>query len=159
MDKYKIQKTFYAIYGIGGFAKEILPLISNQVSSQNIRYEIVFVLDSKYITDKKEFKGYKILSFEDYIRINCENKYLTVAFSDAKRRRDVMEQSYKNNILPFNVVASNAMVLGDVDIGDGSILCPFVTLTSDIKIGKCFQANIYSYVAHDCVIGDNVYNN
>ena len=31
-----------------------------------------------------------------------------------------------------------------------------MTLTSDVVIGKCFQANLYSYVAHDCVIGDYV---
>jgi hypothetical protein len=29
-------------------------------------------------------------------------------------------------------------------------------LTSNIRIGKFFQANIYSYVAHDCIIGDYV---
>ena len=31
-----------------------------------------------------------------------------------------------------------------------------MTLTSNIIIGKNFHANIYSYIAHDCVIGDNV---
>ena len=30
------------------------------------------------------------------------------------------------------------------------------TFTSNIKIGKSFQANIYSYIAHDCIIGDYV---
>jgi hypothetical protein len=29
-------------------------------------------------------------------------------------------------------------------------------LTSNISIGKSFHANIYSYVAHDCKIGDYV---
>ena len=36
------------------------------------------------------------------------------------------------------------------------MLCPFVTLTSNIRIGQQFHANIHSYVAHDCVIGDFV---
>jgi acetyltransferase-like isoleucine patch superfamily enzyme len=31
-----------------------------------------------------------------------------------------------------------------------------VTLTSNIRIGRCFHANLYSYVEHDCVIGDFV---
>ena len=35
-------------------------------------------------------------------------------------------------------------------------MSPFVTITSNIKIGKCFHANLYSYVEHDCVIGDFV---
>ena len=46
--------------------------------------------------------------------------------------------------------------MDNVVIGDGSILCPFVTLTSNITLGKCFHANLYSYVEHDCVIGDFV---
>ena len=46
--------------------------------------------------------------------------------------------------------------MNNVKVGDGSIICPFVTLTSNINIGKSFHANIYSYVAHDCQIGDYV---
>ncbi len=41
-------------------------------------------------------------------------------------------------------------------IGEGAILCAYTTITSNAKIGKYFHANIYSYVAHDCVIGDFV---
>ena len=33
---------------------------------------------------------------------------------------------------------------------------PFVTLGSNVQIGKSFHANLYSYVEHDCVIGDYV---
>ena len=29
-------------------------------------------------------------------------------------------------------------------------------MTSNIEIGVCFQANIYSYVGHDCRVGDYV---
>ena len=45
---------------------------------------------------------------------------------------------------------------GQEKIGEGTILSPFVTLTSNIQIGQYFQANLYSYVEHDCVIGDFV---
>ncbi|MRA52829.1 acetyltransferase, partial [Escherichia coli] len=55
-----------------------------------------------------------------------------------------------------NVCAANALVYDDVDIGEGAILCGFTHLTSTIRIGRHFHANIYSYVAHDCVIGDFV---
>ena len=36
------------------------------------------------------------------------------------------------------------------------ILCGFATITSNATIGRHFHGNIYSYVAHDCVIGDFV---
>jgi sugar O-acyltransferase (sialic acid O-acetyltransferase NeuD family) len=46
--------------------------------------------------------------------------------------------------------------MDDVQLGEGAILSPFVTLTSNIRIGRHFHANLYSYVEHDCKIGDFV---
>ena len=56
----------------------------------------------------------------------------------------------------FEVRAANVVQLDNVQLGEGAILCPFVTLTSNIRIGRHFHANLYSYVEHDCVIGDFV---
>ena len=46
--------------------------------------------------------------------------------------------------------------MDDVVIGEGALISPFVTFTSNIRIGNHFHANLYSYVEHDCVIGDYV---
>ena len=46
--------------------------------------------------------------------------------------------------------------MDEAQIAEGSALSPFVSITSNIKIGKCFHANLYSYVEHDCIIGDFV---
>lgn len=56
----------------------------------------------------------------------------------------------------FEVRAANVVHLDDVQLGEGAILSPFVHLTSNIRIAQHFHANIYSYVAHHCVIGDYV---
>ncbi len=56
----------------------------------------------------------------------------------------------------FSVMSSSACILDDVQMGEGAFLAPFVTLTSNIRIGRHFHANLYSYVEHDCVIGDFV---
>lgn len=62
----------------------------------------------------------------------------------------------KAGIESLDVKAANASILDDVVLGEGSILCGFTQMTSNIRIGRYFHANIYSYVAHDCVIGDFV---
>jgi len=54
------------------------------------------------------------------------------------------------------LIGAGAKILGNVEIGEGAALSPFVTLTSNIRIGRHFHANLYSYVEHDCVIGDFV---
>lgn len=51
---------------------------------------------------------------------------------------------------------STVVQMDDVNIADGACLSPFVTLTSNICIGRGFHANLYSYVEHDCRIGDFV---
>ena len=56
----------------------------------------------------------------------------------------------------FKVRAADIVVMDAVEIGKGAVLSPFVTLISNIRIGRCFHANIYSHVAHACVIGDFV---
>jgi sugar O-acyltransferase (sialic acid O-acetyltransferase NeuD family) len=56
----------------------------------------------------------------------------------------------------FEVRSHNVVQMDDVQLGKGAVLSPFVTLTSNIRIGKHFHANLYSYVEHDCVIGDYV---
>ena len=148
-------QVIYGIYGIGGFAREILPLVREKAKKNN-NCKIYFIVDDKYLNDKKELKGIEIISFNNFIEISGAEKFITVGFSNVFRRIEVFNFCEKNNIKLLNVSATNIVIMDNVKIGDGSILCPFVTLTSDITIGKGFQANIYSYVAHDCSIGDYV---
>jgi sugar O-acyltransferase (sialic acid O-acetyltransferase NeuD family) len=71
-------------------------------------------------------------------------------------RERLVKQCIEDKIKFFEVRAANVVQLDDVQMGEGAILCPFVTLTSNIRIGKHFHANIYSYVEHDSIIGDYV---
>ena len=139
----------YGIYGASGFGKEILPLVKEQFGSKS---KIVFVDDGDV---PNKLLGCDILNFEQFVNLESEKK-VTIAIANSKVREKLTLKCLENSIEIFNIKASNSIVLEDVKMGDGSILCPFVTLTSDITIGKSFQANIYSYVAHDCVIGDFV---
>ena len=147
--------SVYGIYGVGGFAREILPLVRDELKNKN-GIKIYFVVDEQYMTDRKTLNGVEIVSFNQFNEFKDVQKYLTVGFSNTMRRIEVFEYCQKNNIKLLNIKASNVVILENLKIGEGSILCPFVTLTSDVTIGKGFQANIYSYVAHDCVIGDYV---
>ncbi|TLT01323.1 NeuD/PglB/VioB family sugar acetyltransferase [Aliarcobacter cibarius] len=147
--------SIYGIYGVGGFAREILPLLRDEVKNKD-GIKIYFVVDEQYVTDKKTLNGVEIVSFNQFNEFKDIQKYLAVGFSNTMRRIEVFEYCQKNDIKLLNIKASNVVVMDNVQIGEGAILCPFVTLTSDITIGKSFQANLYSYVAHDCVIGDFV---
>lgn len=146
----------YAIYGAGGHGRETMPLARTTLEETRGRgrsYELVFVDDS---LSNSVINGHRVLSYQAFRSAAAVEKYVNVAVADSTTRRALFERCSRDGIEPFDVRASNVCTLDDVILGPGSILAPFVTLTSNIRIGAGFHANTYCSVAHDCVIGDYV---
>ena len=146
----------YGIYGIGGFAREVAPVLNAYLKSINDNFEIYFISELESEIGLKEINSYKIMSFENFLKINSQEKYISLAISNSQLRMKVSKKCKSNNLKFFNIVSTNSVVMDNVSFDEGVIICPYVTITSNIKIGKHFHANIYSYVAHDCQIGNYV---
>ena len=147
----------YAIYGSGGYAREVMPLLRDYVNtiSQHDNNEFIFLDD--FVTEEGMVNGSQVLNFEKLIKsYNCSKIKCCVAIADKTVREKLTQKCIDNDIEMISVKSLNAVVMDEVTIGEGSVLSPFVTVTSNVSIGKSFHANIYSYVAHDCVIGDFV---
>lgn len=143
-----------AIYGASGFGSEVLPVVREQLSSDtDASASFVFVDDGCCGMEKN---GIPVLSYDDFISRPAAEKFVVVAIANSKVRETVMQRCRNDGIQPLAVRASNVVLMDDVVIGKGAILCPFSCITSNIRIGDYFHSNIYSYVAHDCVIGDYV---
>ena len=140
------------VYGASGFGKEVMPLVRQQFPILG-KDDFIFIDDGRAGT---HLNGYSVLSYTDFIKQPVSNKLVTIAIANSSVREKLVTQLNQDNIQHLSIQASNTVVLDEVEIGEGSLLCPFTCLTSNIKIGKFFHANIYSYVAHDCVIGDYV---
>ena len=98
--------------------------------------------------------GYSVLSLDEFIQLNGK-KYFNVAVGSGGDR-EAMVTKVGSNAEPLALLAPQATILDCNIIGIGSVFCPNTMVTSNAKIGKFFQCNIYAYVAHDCVIGDFV---
>lgn len=144
----------YAIYGASGCGRGIMPLARAALSAEGISLDNIFFIDDGL--DVFSVNGQKILKYEDFLAVPAMRKHVAIAIANSGVREKIACRLEKDNIIPWEVKANNIVVMDEVDIGVGSILSPFVTLTSNIKIGKFFHANIYSYVEHDCIIGDFV---
>ncbi|ASC55896.1 acetyltransferase [Vibrio vulnificus] len=138
------------VYGASGFGREVMPIVKQQIGSEA---SFVFIDDG---AQDKELNGVSILKFEQFLQEDYDSKEVVIAIADSKIREKLAEKLCLNNIKQLNIFAANSMILDANEIGEGAILCPFTMITSNAKIGKGFHANIYSYVAHDCVIGDYV---
>jgi sugar O-acyltransferase (sialic acid O-acetyltransferase NeuD family) len=146
-------KIIHGVFGVGGYGREVMPLV--QKIADREAADVVFVVDADYKT-QNEVDGVKILSFDEFLSIEYNSKYLTIAVADHALRRKISEISINNGIKLSNVVADNVVLLGRNTISEGVILSPFVTITTNCTIGRGFHANLYSYVGHDCILGDYV---
>ena len=142
-------KQLIGIYGASGFGKELLPLVREQYRDA----QLCFVDDG---SQDKQLNNYRIYTYTEYLALLNADKGVVLAIADSKIREVLEAKCAKDKVSILSLKASNSIVLDNVEIGEGSVLCHFTQLTSNIKIGKQFQANIYSYIAHDCVIGDYV---
>ena len=146
-----LSESFFAVYGASGFGREVMPLVRAMHSHDAT--ELCFIDDG--VSDSV-VNGIARLSYPEFLAKNSSRKRIAIAVSDPSTRERLALKCQNDQIEFFDVRASNVVVLDDVVIGVGSVLCGFVTITSNVRIGRHFHANIYSYVAHDCVIGDFV---
>lgn len=115
--------------------------------------QLVFVDDSAVGVP---VNGYRAITWPDFVEQPDDQKLICLAIANSTVRERLAIRAKSAGVGFFSVMAANTVILDDVILGEGSILCPFVTLTSNIRIGCHFHANLYSYVEHDCVIGDFV---
>lgn len=145
----------YGMIGAGGFGREVMPVAQQMCASQDPtgRFELVFIDDKP---PAPELNGHRVLTKAQFLQENHPEKFFNITIANASIRERLATEFISLGITPFAIKAANHLDLAHNEVGEGAILCPFVTLTANVKIGRFFHANIYSYVAHDSVIGDFV---
>ena len=103
-----------------------------------------------------ECNGHPVLTYAEWLRQPATSRHVNIAIANSATREKLVKRCEADGVSFFEVRAANVVQLDEVHFGEGAILCPFVTLTSNIRIGRHFHANLYSYVEHDCTIGDFV---
>jgi sugar O-acyltransferase (sialic acid O-acetyltransferase NeuD family) len=140
----------YGIVGAGGFGREVMHTFMSNKKNNN---DTVFFIDENIRAN--EIDGIKVIKYEDFLKLK-NKKFINIAISDYTIREKIYRASIKSDLSFFSIIANNVVIMNNTNMGDCCILQPFVTITNNVKIGNCFQANLYSYVGHDCIIGDFV---
>lgn len=144
----------YGIWGAGGFAREVMPVAAKYLSAILTEpFSIVHVVDEE--PAQTTVNGHEVWTSDRFLNAGGE-RYFNVAIASWKVRKRIAESCLTAGLRPFSILAINSWITQSNELGEGIIFCPFTTATASACIGKYFHANIYSYVAHDCVIGDYV---
>ena len=138
------------IMGASGFALEITEYLKNDGN-----YEIGGYFD----IDQNDYNKYgfssPFLHSEKDFNFK-KNDNIIISIAEPKIKRNIYLEMENKNVNFLSFLSKYAYISSDCEIGEGAIICPFVTITSNAQIGINFHANIYSYISHDCIIGNHV---
>ena len=123
-----------ALIGYGGHAREVMAQMGKKLTC---------FVDDEYVCENtkplSEFdpKKYKVM----------------VVLGNPKHRYDMVNKLPKETKY-FSWIHPTALIMGDVEIGEGSFIGANSILTTNIKVGKHALLNRGNQIGHDCVIGD-----
>lgn len=145
---------FYGIYGASGCGRGILPLAREMLAAAGVSADRLVFIDDK--PPAEVLNGHRVLTYQAFLAIPAPERFAALAVADSGVREKLADKCQADDVQPWSVRASSVVIMDDVVLGDGALLSPSVTITSNIRIGRQFHANIGSIVEHDCVIGDFV---
>jgi sugar O-acyltransferase (sialic acid O-acetyltransferase NeuD family) len=128
-----------------------MPLLRQQVRGGSAH--LVFI-DDNPTTD--QVNGHHVVTWQKFLHLPAETRAVCLAVASGAVRERLAGLCDQADLPLIEARAANLVQMDGVSLGAGACLSPFVTLTSNIQIGRAFHANSYSYVEHDCRIGDFV---
>ena len=146
----------FAVYGASGCGRSLMPVAVDQLQRLDGQADsqIVFIDDA--LDEDANVNGYTAMNYAKFKSINSDDKFVLIAIANSSIRQKIAEQLVQDGISLWTVQGTTTLIMDEVSIAAGAALSPFVTIAANVTIGKCFHANLYSYVEHDCVIGDYV---
>lgn len=146
----------FAIYGASGCGRSLMPVAVDQLKRLDSQKDsqIVFIDDA--LDKDTNVNGYTAMNYAKFKSIDSDNKFVLIAIANSSIREKIADKLVEDGIPLWTVKGTTTLIMDKVSIAAGAALSPFVTIAANVTIGKCFHANLYSYVEHDCVIGDYV---
>jgi sugar O-acyltransferase (sialic acid O-acetyltransferase NeuD family) len=144
-----------AIYGAGGFGREVACLI-HIINKKTPQWNLIgfFDDDTKLKNTKNEY-GKVIGGIEE---LNNYNQPLAVAIAigSPKTVAKIVSNIHNKNIEFPNIISPDIVYLDEnnISIGYGNIICTGCLLSCHVKIGNFNILNGFIPIGHDSVIGD-----
>jgi len=141
------------IYGAGGLGREVFEL-AQAINCQKERWsQIIFIDDGVAI---KDYRKIPIYSMQDVENIFPKEKIeICIAVGEPSIRELLFDKVEALGINLALLIHPDVSIPESTIIGDGSIVCKYVSITCDITIGRNVYIHPMVCIGHDSEIGDN----
>jgi len=125
-----------ALIGYGGHAREVMAQMG---------LKLTCFVDDQYVRHEDNTVPLSLFNPDEYV--------VMIAISDPKVRFDISQKLPKETQY-FTFIHPSVLLMGNVEIGEGSFIGANSILTTDIKLGKHAILNRGNHIGHDSIIGD-----
>lgn len=135
-----------AVYGAGGFAREVTWLIERSHGNQIVK---CFVDDNKF---QNTLKGIPVLTFAEVLEKHPDIE-MAIGIGAPATRKLVAEKCSASGIKFVRLIDPGASMSSSVEVAEGAIICNGSILTVDISLAEHVHINLDCTIGHDVKIG------
>ena len=142
------------IIGSGGLGREIASLFLDKALQEKYKF-LGFIDDYK---DKGSIiNGQIVLGGIEWLLKEKPCAHIIIGFSHLQQRLSLINTLQDQSFLFPTIIHPEAILIDPthIKIGDGSIIFPYASLTTNITIGKNVIVHLGAKIHHDTVIHDN----
>lgn len=146
------------IIGTGAVAAELTSYIedNNKHTNSESQIELLGYIDYEYNIEKywKKYQLQKqVLGDIDNYNFGSEIEVL-IGISDIKFRNEIISKLESKGVVFFQFIHHSVIIPKTIEIGKGNIIYPFCIIGPNTKLGDFNMVTSYSFISHDCVIGN-----
>ena len=141
-----------AIYGAGGFGREVKMLI-DQINIIKKQFDFIGYFDDGIPKDTN-IQNYKSLGGINEINLYPEKISVVIAIADPKSKFTLINSIINTNISYPTLIHPSCIISNDnVKIGNGCLICAYTIITVNIELGNFVILNLACTIGHDTKIG------
>ena len=139
------------IVGAGGFGREVYAWAKDHPDSGHAWEITGFLDDDPHVLDGYDYPVGVMGSVEEHQP--AEDEVFVCAIGAPMIKKKVCQGLLARSATFISLVHPSVILGENIQLGDGVVLCPRVTLTADITVGAFAAINCHSSAGHDVVIG------
>lgn len=147
--------TQIAIYGGGGFAREVAWLVQDCNSGKENVYQVVCFVDDDQELQGSVLNGIPVVSLDD-ARSRFPDARIVGGVGSPQTRRHLMDKAEDVGFGFETIIHPRVECSRWIEMGSGTVICAGNILTTNIVLGRHVQINLDCTVGHDVVMGDYV---
>lgn len=142
------------IIGTGGFAREVYWYAQNSIGYAN-EWDIKGFLDGNIRLPENQYAllDAPVLGNVHQYEFEADDVFCC-AIANVHVKKTLTKEVEKKGGQFVNIIHKTAYISPRAILGTGIILCPFVGISCDTKVGNYVMFNSYSGMGHDASVGD-----